>query len=132
MLALFLAGSIAAKAIGSLQPPSPAMRGFIEGCEDKPQPCWYNIVPGISTVEQANKIINGLDYIGCEIHLISITQVQTIEAIEFKRCESIQWGDLILQFGITQPRTINAPVYLDLSSKWPLWKVYDVRISKVN
>ena len=48
ILALFLAGSVAVKALGSLQPSNPTVRGFTEGCDDKPQPCWFGIVPGIA------------------------------------------------------------------------------------
>jgi hypothetical protein len=54
LIILFLAVSIVAKSFGGLQPPNPALRGFIEGCEDKPQPCWYGIVPGETTVEEAH------------------------------------------------------------------------------
>jgi hypothetical protein len=53
LITLFLAISMVAKAIGSLQPINPALRGFIEGCEDKPQPCWYGIVPTVTTLEDA-------------------------------------------------------------------------------
>jgi hypothetical protein len=38
--------TLTARAIGTTQPTNPALRGFIEGCENKPQPCWYGIVPG--------------------------------------------------------------------------------------
>jgi hypothetical protein len=48
--------SLAARVLGSTQPPNPALRGFTEGCEDKPQPCWYGIVPGVTTVEQAKSL----------------------------------------------------------------------------
>lgn len=54
LLTLFLTIAIAAKAVGSLQPINPAMRGFIEGCEDKPQPCWYGIVLNSTTIENAH------------------------------------------------------------------------------
>lgn len=39
-----------ARAIGTTQPPKLALSGFVEGCENKPQPCWYGIVPGVTTV----------------------------------------------------------------------------------
>ena len=52
LVALFLAISIGAKAVGALQPPNPALRGFVEGCENEPQPCWYGIVPGKPIAEE--------------------------------------------------------------------------------
>jgi hypothetical protein len=39
-------------AIGGTQSIHPALRGFIEGCEGIPQPCWYGIVPGVTTPER--------------------------------------------------------------------------------
>jgi hypothetical protein len=54
-VAILLTISMAAKAIGSFQPPNPALSGFIEGCEDKLQPCWYGIVPGVTTLEEATQ-----------------------------------------------------------------------------
>ncbi|NWF67826.1 MAG: hypothetical protein HXY40_01950 [Chloroflexi bacterium] len=35
--------------LGSGQPLHPALRGFIEGCETIPPPCWYGIVPGVTS-----------------------------------------------------------------------------------
>ena len=61
-ITLFLAANIAAKAIGSLQSPNPALKGFTEGCENKPQPCWYGIVPGVTTWEAAESILVNMDY----------------------------------------------------------------------
>jgi hypothetical protein len=49
----FVALALAARALGGTQPPNPALRGFVEGCEDKPQPCWYGIVPGVTTMQNA-------------------------------------------------------------------------------
>ncbi len=37
-----------AHAFGATQPPNPVLHGFTEGCEAKPQPCWYGIVPGVT------------------------------------------------------------------------------------
>jgi hypothetical protein len=60
LVAVLMVVSLGAKAIGALQPPNPALRGFVEGCEGQPQPCWYGIVPGVTTLEEAN-ILNDLD-----------------------------------------------------------------------
>lgn len=45
----FLALTIAARLVGTARPLNPALAGFIEGCDGKPQPCWYGIVPGVTT-----------------------------------------------------------------------------------
>jgi hypothetical protein len=62
LVAILLMVSVAAKAVGSLQPINPALRGFVEGCEDKPQPCWYGIVPGKTRSEDGQKILEKEGY----------------------------------------------------------------------
>jgi hypothetical protein len=49
----FLLLALAARALSNTQPPNPALGGFVEGCEHQPQPCWYGIVPDVSTLEDA-------------------------------------------------------------------------------
>jgi hypothetical protein len=51
LLVLFTVVGLAARAVGGMQPMHPALRGFTEGCEGKPQPCWYGIVPGVTSME---------------------------------------------------------------------------------
>ncbi len=51
------------RALGTTQPPNPALRGFIEGCEDQPQPCWYGIVPGVTRREYViTQLANNMGY----------------------------------------------------------------------
>jgi hypothetical protein len=44
------------------EPPNLALRGFTAGCLDKPKPCWYGIVPNITTREEAIRILSELGY----------------------------------------------------------------------
>jgi hypothetical protein len=50
LFTLCTALTLAARAVGGTQPTHPALRGFTEGCEGKPQPCWYGIVPGVTSM----------------------------------------------------------------------------------
>lgn len=50
---LFILGSFILMTFGSTQPINPTLRGFIEGCEGIPQPCWYGIVPGVTNETDA-------------------------------------------------------------------------------
>ena len=59
MIAFLLIANLIAKGIGSLQPPNPALQGFTQGCENKPQPCWYGIEP--SSVMSLDEIIRNLE-----------------------------------------------------------------------
>ncbi len=59
---LFTLVSITLIALGSTQPIHPALRGFVEGCEGIPQPCWYGIVPGVTMMEDARSILQNLGY----------------------------------------------------------------------
>lgn len=58
----FTAFSLAARVLGSTQPPNPALEGFTVGCEGKPQPCWYGIMPGVTTVEEAKQMLIAKGY----------------------------------------------------------------------
>jgi hypothetical protein len=58
LVLILLIFSIAAKAVGTLQPPNPALEGFTAGCEDKPFLCWYGIVPGVTSVEEGHELLN--------------------------------------------------------------------------
>ncbi|MBI5666454.1 MAG: hypothetical protein HZC41_00480 [Chloroflexi bacterium] len=57
LVAVFAGFNAAARAFGRLQPPNPALAGFTEGCEGKPPPCWYGIVPGKTSVEAAQRLL---------------------------------------------------------------------------
>lgn len=46
-----------AMGLGTLRPIPPALMGFIEGCEDIPQPCWYGIVPGVTSLDEARMLL---------------------------------------------------------------------------
>ncbi len=43
LTALTFTLALSARAWGEAQPPHPALRGFVEGCEAVPQPCWFGI-----------------------------------------------------------------------------------------
>ena len=58
----FFGFGLLSKVLGSLQPFNPALEGFIVGCEDRPQPCWYGIVPGVTTIDEANRVLPLYDY----------------------------------------------------------------------
>src|SRR5690554_275096 len=52
-MAMFFGLTLTSRALGETQPLHPALRGFSEECEDKPQPCWYGIMPGVTTAGEA-------------------------------------------------------------------------------
>ncbi len=55
---LFAALSVTARALGKTQPPNPAVIGFVEGCRDKPQPCWFGVMPGVTTIDELYQLLN--------------------------------------------------------------------------
>jgi hypothetical protein len=63
LLAIFSTLTFATRMIGGQMPANPSLRGFTEGCEDQPQPCWFGIVPEAMTVDQARRKLRqyGLD-----------------------------------------------------------------------
>ncbi|MEZ4670301.1 MAG: hypothetical protein R3E39_20535 [Anaerolineae bacterium] len=59
----FATFSLTARTLGSTQPPNPALEGFTVGCEGKPQPCWYGIVPGETTVNDGVNMLESNSYV---------------------------------------------------------------------
>jgi len=47
--------SLVARSLGSIQPSNPIMSGFTEDCERQPQPCWYGIVPGVTSMAEVKQ-----------------------------------------------------------------------------
>ena len=54
---LFMALNLTVRAWGSTQPPLPALQPFQQGCEDKPRPCWYGVIPGITTEQETYQLM---------------------------------------------------------------------------
>jgi hypothetical protein len=59
---MFTLCGVALSAFGATQPINPALRGFVEGCEGIPQPCWYGIMPGVTTVQEADTTLQNRDF----------------------------------------------------------------------
>jgi hypothetical protein len=104
----FLLLSLVARALGSTQPPNPALEGFTTGCEDKPQPCWYGIVPGVTTVEDASNHLLAIGYVDqydaqkvtgsskyCDVFHQYWLKDHTIIGINLQDCPSITLGLII-------------------------------------
>ncbi len=49
--------AVTAPAIGTAQPPNPALQAFTTGCEDVPQPCWFGVIPGKTTEPEINQLL---------------------------------------------------------------------------
>jgi hypothetical protein len=125
-LALFItlaltASCLAARVLGSTQPLNPVLRGFTEGCEDIPQPCWYGIVLGRITVEEAATIVAHKGYTveiyapktktveenGCRIELYSDYDNHRLKGIIVVDCDTVYLGSLM--------SVIGQPDYIDVS-----------------
>jgi hypothetical protein len=61
--ALFAGLISAANTVGALRLPNFAITGFTRGCEDRPKTCWYGIVPGLTTMGDADSIFVRLGFI---------------------------------------------------------------------
>src|SRR5689334_20565166 len=61
---LFVLFAITMSALGSTQPLHPALRGFVEGCEGVPQPCWYGVVSLRIQVHEVEARLNSVGYSG--------------------------------------------------------------------
>ena len=126
---IFLALTLTARALGTTQPPNPALRGFTEGCEDKPQPCWYGIIAGKDTMlfEEASKLLEAegfqantnrgkveqtdftLEFAnyfapsstsGCNVHLEARSQQNYFIRLTLFDCKGISIADMLDLYGL--------------------------------
>jgi hypothetical protein len=54
---VFTALTLAARTYGAAQMRDPVLAGFIERCDGRPQPCWYGIVPGETSMQEVRSIM---------------------------------------------------------------------------
>ncbi len=54
--------TLTARIIGTWQHPHSALAGFREGCDDQPQPCWQGIIPGFTTLNELDAILENKGY----------------------------------------------------------------------
>ena len=124
ILTLTLAAfNVVAHVVGTAQPPNAILTGFSEGCEGKSRLCWYGIVPGVTSVVEANQILKRHNFIlsssGEEYRQETFTTSDetspcgigmylndlTIEEMAIWTCNHVQFGDLVTIFGT--PKTIT-------------------------
>ncbi len=86
--------STAASAIGSIQAPNPALAGFTEGCADKPDPCWYGIIPGVTTLDEGAAILANLQFVFSEKTLLNTEFSSANYRNENFPCVQIEFGIL--------------------------------------
>ena len=124
--------SLAARTLGNTQPYNSAMRGFIEGCEGQPQPCWYGLVPDKTSFDDAVHLIRDhdlpiikspnetdfpaamikTDFIDCEVELFRSDKDQKLfGGFYFQNCQTLKLGDILNQLGT--PRNINTSLSCD-------------------
>jgi hypothetical protein len=116
----FLALSLAARALGYAHPPNTSLDGFTVGCQGKPQPCWYGIVPHQTSVLIAQSVLEELGYQVKVIHTGILSQLQaelssnreckvystlyndSVTSLEILTCDVLYLGDFIEQFGLPE------------------------------
>jgi hypothetical protein len=90
------------------------LRGFTEGCEDKPRPCWYGVVPGVTNFDDVPKILMRTsvwkpETIKSEIDPITQKAVWRITNVSFTDCR------IIIGTGYSQTEKINEIDFYDCS-----------------
>lgn len=90
----------ATQAFGSTRPVHPTLRGFTEGCTDHPQPCWYGIIPTVTTLDTAHSQLEHYQYpLDC-VNFLETAGIVT--QINLRPCDSLPafvLGDAIAQLG---------------------------------
>jgi hypothetical protein len=86
LTALTFALSLTARAWGETQPPHPALRGFVEGCEGVPQPCWFGIVPGKTSIGEAVVLLGEKPFIHTSLTPIRLLPIRLTPAEQDTGC----------------------------------------------
>jgi hypothetical protein len=125
---LFIVCGLVVRPLGSIQPIHPTLRGFVEGCEGIPQPCWYGIAPGVTELNDAVLILqardfqpygtlpNNYDYIQASeestciarIGFIQREQSHLVTVIRLLQCPEITFGDVTAIFGNVKGVTLGS------------------------
>jgi hypothetical protein len=146
IILLFLALALIARSLGSTLPLNPASEGFMVGCETRPQPCWYGIVPRLTTVDDARTILTNLHYqvaytqSGSTSHLQATNHLHdclilgdgtnnTLIYLSVSHCYEWRLGHYMIHFGL--PQTQFACIYAN-SSRPRLYYQYDNRAIILN
>jgi len=58
----FLSAITASQLLGTQLASPSTLFGFVEGCESRPQPCWHGIVPGTTSLQKAQAILEERGY----------------------------------------------------------------------
>jgi hypothetical protein len=118
--------SLAARMLGSMQPPNPALNGLTEACVGIQQPCWFGVIPGVTTVAETHRTLLDLGYspsqrssfgiitygrqaevIPCRIQVRYVDSTGPIIALHFQECDGLQLGDFINALGFPDTLVIG-------------------------
>jgi hypothetical protein len=58
LILVFALLTVAARVFGAAQTRDPILAGFTQDCTGKPQPCWYGIVPGVTSLQEVRAIMS--------------------------------------------------------------------------
>ncbi len=126
--------NLTARIFGSTQPYNSAMRGFSEGCQDQPQPCWYGIIPDKTSFDDAVHLIRDhdlpvnkspnetdfpaaiikADFMDCEVELFrSDKDASLFGGFYFQNCQTLKLGDILNQMGT--PYTVGTTFSCDFN-----------------
>jgi hypothetical protein len=96
---LFMTLNIAVRALGYAQPTNPALAGFTTGCEGKLQPCWYGIVPGETTVAEAEVMLAAHEY--------TLLNVRNGSDIKLRATSALSHCPIDLSMTILSPKELS-------------------------
>jgi hypothetical protein len=109
--------------LGSFQSLNPTLTGFVEQCEGKPQPCWYGIVPRVTTGDEARQTLEAISYvqqtrsfylrpdpfINCDIYKTGVRDTDIISGMSLENCDNLAVGFIISILGT--PNLVSRDCY---------------------
>jgi hypothetical protein len=112
--------------VGQMRRLPPTLAGFITDCDDKPRPCWFGIVPGVTRLADARQILvsqgydpNNLNWrytaLGgnCQIEIYPASQARLLGGMYLDGCHDIHLGEVL--------SLVDRPSGFFISSNHSLW-----------
>jgi hypothetical protein len=132
---ILLTMNLIVRVLGSTQLPNAALTGLRTGCEILPQPCWYGIVPGVTTAEEQDRLMQQHNFIPvgdggliasyenmgesshhCQRVVVMRTQDTTgriiVHEIILTQCPAMQSGHLMSLFTVPTMLSITTPIFI--------------------
>ncbi|MEZ4670295.1 MAG: hypothetical protein R3E39_20505 [Anaerolineae bacterium] len=113
-------------------PPHPALRGFDVDCENQPEPCWFGIVPGTTTIDVGRERLRQYVYKttstggdnqqsilpACVVTTEPLPDSEVVGLLTL-HCSDLKLGDIAAYLGVDVDKLLNQGGYMGVEFGTP-------------